>query len=167
MIKKDFFPSRPNATPTIYAYQLDGVDSHKGLLKVGFTDRDAATRVAEQLKTARLKYKIVWESSAMRNDGSSFTDFDIHRYLKKKKIKNVDGEWYQCTIKDLDAALIAVRDKIENEENRTENFAMRPEQEKAVEKTITYFDSFKKENPGKTPHFLWNAKMRFGKTFAS
>lgn len=167
MIKKDFFPSRPDATPTIYAYQLDGVESHKGLLKVGFTDRDAKTRVAEQLKTARIKYKIVWESSAMRNDGSSFTDFDIHRYLKKKKIKNVDGEWYQCTIKDLDAALIAVRDKIENEENRTETFAMRPEQEQAVEKTITYFDSFKKENPGKTPHFLWNAKMRFGKTFAS
>lgn len=167
MIKKDFFPSRPDATPTIYAYQLDGVASHKGLLKVGFTDRDAKTRVAEQLKTARLKYNIVWESSAMRNDGSSFTDFDIHRYLRKKKIKNVDGEWYQCTIKDLDAALIAVRDKIENEENRTETFAMRPEQEEAVEKTIAYFDSFKKDNPGKTPHFLWNAKMRFGKTFAS
>ncbi|NQV93880.1 MAG: restriction endonuclease, partial [Sphingomonadales bacterium] len=25
----------------------------------------------------------------------------------------------------------------------------------------------KKENPEKTPHFLWNAKMRFGKTFAA
>lgn len=167
MNKKEFFLPRPNTTPTIYAYQLEDVGTHKGLLKVGFTDRDAKTRVAEQLKTARLKYKIVWESSAMRNDGSSFTDFDIHRYLRKKKVKNVDGEWYQCTVKDLDAALIAVRDKIENEENRTETFAMRPEQEQAVEKTITYFDSFKKENPGKTPHFLWNAKMRFGKTFAS
>jgi hypothetical protein len=29
------------------------------------------------------------------------------------------------------------------------------------------FQSFKKENPNVTPHFLWNAKMRFGKTFAS
>ena len=44
---------------------------------------------------------------------------------------------------------------------------MRPEQEAAVEKTAEYFRSFKKENPDKTPHFLWNAKMRFGKTFAA
>src|ERR1022692_2253978 len=44
---------------------------------------------------------------------------------------------------------------------------MRPEQLEAVEKTITYFRSFKKENRNKTPHFLWNAKMRFGKTFAT
>jgi hypothetical protein len=43
---------------------------------------------------------------------------------------------------------------------------MRPEQEQAVDKVIHYFDSYKKENPNKTPHFLWNAKMRFGKTFA-
>ena len=44
---------------------------------------------------------------------------------------------------------------------------MRPEQTLAVEKTVTYFQSFKAENPNKTPHFLWNAKMRFGKTFTS
>ncbi|NLO70471.1 MAG: DEAD/DEAH box helicase family protein, partial [Porphyromonadaceae bacterium] len=44
---------------------------------------------------------------------------------------------------------------------------MRPEQEAAVDKTIAYFKSFKKENKDRTPHFLWNAKMRFGKTFAS
>ena len=44
---------------------------------------------------------------------------------------------------------------------------MRPEQEAAVDKTIDYFKSFKKENKDRTPHFLWNAKMRFGKTFAS
>src|SRR5690606_9506682 len=39
--------------------------------------------------------------------------------------------------------------------------------EAAVDKTIAYFKSFIKENKDKTPHFLWNAKMRFGKTFAS
>jgi hypothetical protein len=44
---------------------------------------------------------------------------------------------------------------------------MRPEQQEAVTKTIAYFKSFKKENPNKTPHFLWNAKMRFGKTFTT
>jgi hypothetical protein len=44
---------------------------------------------------------------------------------------------------------------------------MRPEQKEAVDKAIAYFSSFKQENPDKTPHFLWNAKMRFGKTFAT
>ena len=44
---------------------------------------------------------------------------------------------------------------------------MRPEQSAAVAKTAGYFKSFKKENSGKPPHFLWNAKMRFGKTFAA
>ena len=46
---------------------------------------------------------------------------------------------------------------------------MRPEQERAVKKTAKYFDAFKKDpdNRGLTPHFLWNAKMRFGKTFTT
>jgi hypothetical protein len=44
---------------------------------------------------------------------------------------------------------------------------MRPEQAAAVEKTARYFSSFKDEGTNETPHFLWNAKMRFGKTFAS
>jgi len=46
---------------------------------------------------------------------------------------------------------------------------MRPEQNAAVEKTAAYFASWGKEkgNRNKPPHFLWNAKMRFGKTFAA
>jgi hypothetical protein len=44
---------------------------------------------------------------------------------------------------------------------------MRPEQSAAVEKTAAYFSSFRTENHNKPPHFLWNAKMRFGKTFAA
>ena len=44
---------------------------------------------------------------------------------------------------------------------------MRPEQSRAVEQTKKYFDQALKEEPDHTPKFLWNAKMRFGKTFAS
>lgn len=167
MSKKDFFPARPDANPTIYAYELIGVNGKEGLLKIGYTDRDAQKRVAEQLKTARLKYKIVYEESAMKADGSSFTDFDIHRYLKSNGVKQMDGEWFKCTLKEIKAAVWAIKSGERNEENRTLSFGMRPEQKEAVEKTIAYFKSFKKENRDKTPHFLWNAKMRFGKTFAS
>jgi len=166
-MNKPFFPPRPAATPTIYAYELVGVESHAGLLKVGYTDRDAQLRVAEQLKTARLKYNIVFEESAMKNDGSSFTDHDIHRHLRRRKFENVDGEWFRCKVKDIQAAILAIKTGERNEDNRTLTFGMRPEQDAAVNKTIDYFTSFRKENKDKTPHFLWNAKMRFGKTFAS
>ncbi|MEI6754347.1 MAG: GIY-YIG nuclease family protein [Paludibacter sp.] len=166
-MNKTFFPARPLATPTIYAYELLGVGTHTGLLKVGYTDRDAQQRVAEQLKTARLQYNIVFEESAMKNDGSSFTDYDIHRHLRRAGFANPEGEWFKCSVKDIKAAIWAIKSGERNEDNRTLTFGMRPEQEEAVNKSIAYFTSFKKENKNKTPHFLWNAKMRFGKTFAS
>jgi hypothetical protein len=162
-----FFPSRPDARPTIYAYELVDVPSHKGLLKIGYTTRTSKGRIAEQLKTSRLAYNIVFEESAMRNDGSAFTDIDLHRIIRKKGFKNVDGEWFMCSVTDIKSAIIEIKSGVKNEDNRVANFAMRPEQEEAVNKTINYFTSFKKENSSKTPHFLWNAKMRFGKTFAS
>jgi Meiotically up-regulated gene 113/Type III restriction enzyme, res subunit len=167
MSKKDFFPIRPEANPTIYAYELVGVDTHKGLLKIGYTSRNTKDRIEEQLKTSRVKYTIVFEESAMKNDGSSFTDKDVHRYLRKKGIHNPEGEWFKCTVKEINAALLEIKSGIKNEDNRTLSFSMRPEQSDAVDKTISYFKSFTKENKNKTPHFLWNAKMRFGKTFAA
>lgn len=162
-----FFPPRPSTNPTIYAYELVGVATHKGLLKIGYTDRDAQTRIKEQLGTAAIPYKIVFEESAMKPDGSSFTDHDIHRYLRKQGFANPEGEWFRCTVDDLHRAILEIKTGKRTEANRVHTFGMRPEQQAAVEKTIAYFEIFKKENPNKTPHFLWNAKMRFGKTFAS
>ncbi|NLU39221.1 MAG: DUF4926 domain-containing protein [Bacteroidales bacterium] len=167
MNKKDFFPSRPSTNPTIYAYELVGVSTHKGLLKIGYTDRDAKTRIKEQLGTAAIPYKIVFEESAMKRDGSSFTDHEVHRLLREWKVVNESGEWFKCTLNDLRRAIHQIKTGEKTEENRVLSFGMRPEQEAAVDKTIAYFKSFKNENKDRTPHFLWNAKMRFGKTFAS
>lgn len=166
-MKKDFFPPRPSANPTIYAYELVGVTTHSSLLKIGYTDRDTQKRIKEQLGTAAIQYKIVFEESAMKRDGSSFTDHDIHRLLRKKKIPNPEGEWFKCTLNELRHAIHEIKTGERTEEHRVLSFGMRPEQQEAVDKTMVYFKSFKKENPDKTPHFLWNAKMRFGKTFAS
>jgi len=44
---------------------------------------------------------------------------------------------------------------------------MRREQAEAVAKTHAYFHSIWKEDMHAVPRFLWNAKMRFGKTFAT
>ena len=167
MSKKEFFPPRPSTNPTIYAYELVGVSTHKGLIKIGFTSRDAFSRVSEQLRTSGLKYTIVFEESAMKRDGSSFTDHDIHRLLRKQGFANPEGEWFKCTLKDLQKAILEVKTGERTEANRTLTFGMRPEQHAAVHKTIEYFNSFKLENTDRTPNFLWNAKMRFGKTFAS
>jgi hypothetical protein len=162
-----FFPNRFEATPTIYVYELIGVSTHLGLLKVGYTIRSSEKRIDEQTQTAGIKYKILLEESAMRADGSAFIDKDIHKILRKKKLLNPHGEWFKCSIDDIKSALIEIKSGVKNEDNRTLNFEMRPEQQAAVDKTISYFNSYKKENKDKTPHFLWNAKMRFGKTFAS
>lgn len=169
MSPKDFFPPRPDANPTIYAYR-DSHPQYEGMLKIGFTNISAEKRVAQQYPTLRpgeRPYTIVLEESAMRSDGSVFSDRDVHRYLLANNIKNTGGEWFACGVDEVRAAILAIRAGIKNEENRTHSFAMRPEQVQAVDKTMIYFRSFKTENPGKTPHFLWNAKMRFGKTFAS
>lgn len=167
MSKKEFFPARPLTNPSIYAYELVNVATHKGLLKIGFTDRDPQKRIKEQLGTAAIQYKIVFEESAMKRDGSSFTDHDIHRHLRKEGFSNPEGEWFKCSLNDLRKAIWEIKTGERTEANRTLSFGMRPEQSAAVNKTIDYFKSFKKENKQKTPHFLWNAKMRFGKTFAT
>lgn len=40
MNKKEFFPQRPSINPTIYAYELVGVATHKDLLKKDFPDKE-------------------------------------------------------------------------------------------------------------------------------
>lgn len=83
-MSQNYFPQRPSITPTVYAYRLIGVDTHEGYLKVGYTDRTAEERIDEQLHTSKLKYEIVLQESAMSNDGSCFTDKDVHRILESK-----------------------------------------------------------------------------------
>ena len=60
-----------------------------------------------------------------------------------------------------------MRDRTDNVEERDQDFEMPPEQVEAVRRTRDYFNSVNAEGSKRTPKFLWNAKMRFGKTFAS
>lgn len=169
MAQQNFFPERPALKPMIYAYE-DTNPQYRGLLKVGYTSVDVATRVAQQYPTLRpgaSPYRIVVSESAMRQDGSSFLDYEVHQYLRRRGFANPAGEWFRCSAQDVKAAIIAVTTRQENEESRTATFSMRPEQEAAVEKTAAYFKNYPIESNGKIPHFLWNCKMRFGKTFAA
>ena len=171
-MEHNFFPQRPKVTPTIYAYKLVGVESHKGFLKVGYTDRSAKERIDEQLHTSKVQYEIVLVESAMSNDGSCFTDKDVHKLLERKGFRRLNpmdktDEWFKCSVSDVMAAILSLRTGTSNVENRTQNFAMRPEQFRAVKQTKEYFEQSLRDEPSRVPKFLWNAKMRFGKTFAS
>lgn len=166
----ELFHKRPTIKPMIYAYE-DTNPQYKGMLKIGFTTRDVETRVAEQYSTKRpdgsKPYKIVYRESAMYPDGTAFSDHDVHRVLKQKHFINTGGEWFKCSVDDVRAAVLAVKTHTVNAENRINNFKMRPEQQAAVEKTAAYFLSTEEDNVKRYPKFLWNCKMRFGKTFAA
>jgi len=161
------FPQRKKVNPKIYAYELPGVQEKKGMLKIGYTTNEVEKRIKEQIGAARLSYRIVFSAEAVRDDGSVFMDYDIHRLLRKKGVRNPEGEWFCCSLRDLKAAFKAVkRGEKEILESRDLDFSLRPEQERAIKKTENYFQFYRQEKQ-KAPHFLWNAKMRFGKTFTA
>ena len=163
----DLFPPKSESNPIIYAYTLSDDTSRQGQLKVGFTTRSAKERIQEQIGATLSRFTTVVDESAMRSDGSSFSDHDVHRQLKKDGFINTEGEWFRCKAEDVVSAIIAVRDGNSSSRGRTLDFKMRPEQQVAVDKAANHFIDFKQKEQGKTPHFLWNAKMRFGKTFTA
>jgi len=165
----------------VYAYTLPGKESQPwertvgstlitgtGVIKVGDTTRpDVRDRLKEQLGTAYPNLEgvtLLLDAEATRVDGTPFRDHDVHRALVAKGIRK-DAEWFEATVDDIKAAIVAVRNGKPYDGTRTADFGMRPEQEAAVARTAGYYRSH--AGDGKSPRFLWNAKMRFGKTFST
>lgn len=123
------------------------------------------TRIREQTQTAGIKYDLKWHKNALY-EGSyeTFTDKDFHGYLNKLGVKRKTGtEWFEI---DPNLAKNYFNDFRENKGVLESNedpipYALRREQDDAVEKTIEYF---KNNLHGE---FLWNAKPRFGKTISA
>lgn len=169
----DILHNRPAVVPTIYGYTLPTVADHDGYIKIGYTDReDTEARIKEQLHTAAISFKVLFKETAMRSDGTCFTDKDVHRLLKHKGFRQLNegedrNEWFYCSEKEALETIEEVRTGIRFEGQRTWNFSMRKEQQTAVQMAKDYFEQAKKEDPDRPSKFLWNAKMRFGKTFAT
>ena len=164
---EEILTPKPEARPRIYAYSIAD-KAHAGLLKVGQTTRGVRQRVAEQLKTANIKnYTIVLDEFAERDDGTTFTDHEVRAALAKKGCENAELEWMCCTLRDVKTVLTELRTGQRFTGTHDQTFAMRAEQRAAVEKTHAYFHSIWREDMHAVPRFLWNAKMRFGKTFTS
>ena len=125
-------------------------------------------RVTEQLRTAAIKdWKIELDESAERLDGSIFTDYEVRAALVRKGFANPELEWMQCSVKDVQTVLTELRTGLRFSGTHSETFPMRTEQAQAVQATYNYYLSCWKEDKNAAPHFLWNAKMRFGKTFTT
>lgn len=106
----------------------------------------------------------------MRPDGTVFSDKDVHKVLEKRGFRHYadkDDEWFACSVEDVRSAILEVKEGVITDSIRIENFKMRPEQIKGVNRTLDYYKKSKNEEPKSAPKFLWNCKMRYGKTFAS
>ncbi len=164
---EEILAPKPEARPRIYAYSIADA-AHAGLLKVGQTTRDVKQRVAEQLKTAAIKnYTVELDESAERDDGSIFTDHEVRAALVRKGFENTDLEWMRCSVEEVKTSLTELRTGQRFTGTHHKTFTMRAEQRAAVEKTHAYFHSIWREDMHAVPRFLWNAKMRFGKTFTA
>ncbi len=163
----DILAAKPKARPRIYAYSIADA-AHEGLLKIGQTTRNVKRRVAEQLKTAAIKnYRIELDEPAECDDGTVFTDHEVRAALSRKGFANTELEWMRCNVSDLQTVLIELRKGKKVIGNRHQIFPMRREQAEAVNLTHAYFLSRWAEDMHAVPRFLWNAKMRFGKTFTT
>jgi hypothetical protein len=164
---EEILAPKPETRPRIYAYSIAD-EAHEGLLKVGQTTRDVKQRVAEQLRTAAIRnYRIELDESAVRDDGTVFSDHEVRDALARKGFARAELEWVRCTPADVQTVLTELRTGKVLTGTHHQTFGMRREQAEAVRKTHDYFHSIWKEDMHAVPRFLWNAKMRFGKTFTA
>ena len=89
------------------------------------------------------RYNVLLIESAMRDDGTSFKDYEIHKVLENSGFSRVGGEWFRCKIKDVKAAIISVKNRKSFKFSKTLDYKLRPEQKDAIKKTSDYFKSYK------------------------
>ena len=173
---------------TIYVYNSPDA-GHDGLLKIGDAsvkglhsldgvmpnapelDAAAKKRIDSYTRTQGASYNLLRTELAVRKlpDGSheGFRDHHVHRVLKNSGVEQVQPngssarEWFKTDLVTSTNAIAAVKagrktlSASETSETRTP-FTPRPEQERFIAETIKALK--------KSSKYLWNAKMRFGKT---
>ena len=170
-----------------------GDRKHQGLLKIGevFVDNDIADSHSSQelgkavraVLDARsymqgVSYHIEYvECTTYDQDSKCYKADDVYRTLRAMDIpsktlgkykdpttgQTEDADiWFACTIFDIQDVISKIK---QGKGAGHGAIKFRPEQEKAIHDTVEYFQKeFKDPNKGK--HYLWNAKMRFGKTLS-
>lgn len=166
---------------------------HQGLLKIGevFVDNEIAdSKNSQELgKAVRavldarpymqgVSYHIEYvECTTYDQNSKCYKADDVYRTLRAMDIpsktlgkykdpttgQTEDADiWFACTIFDIQDVICKIK---QGKGAGHGAIKFRPEQEKAIHDTVEYFQKeFKDPNKGK--HYLWNAKMRFGKTLS-
>lgn len=166
---------------------------HQGLLKIGevFVDNEIADSHSSQelgkavraVLDARpymqgVSYHIEYvECTTYKQNTKCYKADDVYRTLRamdilsktlgkyKDPITNQTEDadiWFACETSDIQKAI----SKIKQDKGAGHGaIKFRPEQEKAIHDTVEYFQKEFKD-PSKGKHYLWNAKMRFGKTLS-
>lgn len=166
---------------------------HQGLLKIGevFVDNEIADSHSSQelgkavraVLDARpymqgVSYHIEYvECTTYDQNTKCYKADDVYRTLRamdilsktlgkyKDPITNQTEDadiWFACETSDIQEAI----SKIKQDKGAGHGaIKFRPEQEKAIHDTVEYFQKEFKD-PSKGKHYLWNAKMRFGKTLS-
>lgn len=169
----ELFPPKSEAPLRIYAWTPnDPPPAYHGLIKVGqTTQRDVNDRIRQSQGQMQHEYTLHLDELAECEDGSVFRDTDVRDRLVAKDLENVvigsSREWMRCSPDDVRTAVTELKLGAPLTGTHHETFGMRDEQRAAVEKAADYFASIGRESSDAVPRFLWNAKMRFGKTFAS
>ena len=163
----ELMPDKPIAQLRIYAWSTSEIKKFEGCLKVGQTTQDVNVRIRQSQGVAQVPYVLEVDESAERENGTIFRDSAVRERLKQKGFDNVELEWMRCSAQDVQLAIKELQTGVARTGTHTEDFKLRAEQSAAVKKTADYFNSIWSESKKDVPRFLWNAKMRFGKTFAS
>lgn len=170
---EEILAPKPKARLHIYAWTPDDPPpSYVDLIKVGQTTRENVNeRIRQSLGQMQQAYTLHVEALAERDDGTTFRDSDVRQRLINKGFENVvigsSREWIRCSPADVKTAIAELQKGLRLTGTHHETFSMRREQAEAVKVTHAYFVSRWAEDMHAVPRFLWNAKMRFGKTFST
>lgn len=159
---------------------------HKDLLKVGevFVDNEVTENPGKQVLAKAVReildkrtymqgvtYHLEFvECTTYNQHTKCYKADDVHRKLKEMGIasethtkidtfyKKMDADiWFHASLKDVQYAINQIK---AGKGPGYGAIQFRPEQKKAIEETVRYFQKTDKKS------FLWNAKMRFGKTLS-
>lgn len=138
----------------------------------------ARKRIDQYTQTAGIPYQLLYTTLAIRLDNNGnqvvFNDHDVHKVLERSGFscvnfgsKKTKSEWFKISLDIAKNAINAVkegRNSLNPSEIVVDDFEHkqpRDEQRDAINKAKKHFES----KNGKK--FLWNCKMRFGKTFSA
>lgn len=136
----------------------------------------ALNRIKKYTNTAGIEPILLYTELAVKEVNSkkgkvlkAFRDHEVHKVLENSNIPkahlpgSTSKEWFKVSLETAIKAINAVKNNKSNLSNVSIDVyapvIFRPEQEEAINKTISVF---KNENK-----MLWNAKMRFGKTLTA